>query len=220
MHYSLATLHIQLRDLDIHPCFFFQVSYLRYGLMVRHIIDKKSPIFGHTMETLMDGDASFSLTIMGLERTSMQPIFHLEVNFPFRYLSSSSMTAHKYVLIIFNLVQDYFVCDGDVVWDGDYEDFIHINRDGQRVLDHSKIDSLKAFKVGGIVTQAIHRMEADVASRKEREAQEKLKEVEAKMDENAAKAASLQPSKGWLEGLRSRKLWKSKSTSFTRAPDW
>lgn len=27
----------------------------------------------------MNGDASFSLTIMGLERTSMQPIFHLEV---------------------------------------------------------------------------------------------------------------------------------------------
>lgn len=170
-----------------------EVSYLRYGLMVRHIIDKKSPIFGHTMETLMDGDASFSLTIMGLERTSMQPIFHLE---------------------------DYFVCDGDVVWDGDYEDFIHINRAGQRVLDHSKIDSLKAFKVGGIVTQAIHRMEADVAIRKEREAQEKLKEVEAKLAENAATAAGLQPSKGWLEGLRSRKLWKSKSTSFTRAPDW
>lgn len=45
-------------------------------------------------------------------------------------------------------MQDYFVCDGDVVWDGDYEDFIHINRDGQRVLDHSKIDALKAFKVG------------------------------------------------------------------------
>jgi hypothetical protein len=31
------------------------------------------------MESLRDGDASFSLTIMGLERTSMQPIFHLEV---------------------------------------------------------------------------------------------------------------------------------------------
>lgn len=46
---------------------------------MRHIIDKKSPIFGHTMESLKDGDASFSLTIMGLERTSMQPIFHLEV---------------------------------------------------------------------------------------------------------------------------------------------
>ena len=39
------------------------------------------------------------------------------------------------------------MCDGDVVWDGDYEDFISINRQGQRVLDHSKIDSLKAFKV-------------------------------------------------------------------------
>ncbi len=37
--------------------------------------------------------------------------------------------------------------DGDVVWDGDYLDFIHINRDGHRVLDHSKIDLLKTFKV-------------------------------------------------------------------------
>jgi hypothetical protein len=40
------------------------------------------------------------------------------------------------------------VADGDVVWDGDYMDFIHINRDGHRVLDHSKIDLLKTFKVG------------------------------------------------------------------------
>jgi hypothetical protein len=47
--------------------------------MVRHIIDRKSPVYGQTMESLRDGDASFSLTIMGLERTSMQPIFHLEV---------------------------------------------------------------------------------------------------------------------------------------------
>ncbi|KAG0616895.1 hypothetical protein M758_5G149700 [Ceratodon purpureus] len=171
-----------------------EVSYLRYGLMVRHIIDKKSPIFGHTMDTLKEGDASFSLTIMGLERTSMQPIFHLE---------------------------DYFVCDGDVVWDGDYEDFIHINRQGQRVLDHSKIDSLKAFKVGGIVTQAISRMEADVAHRKEKEAQEKEKEALEKLKEVEAKLANNPPqSKGWMEGLRTRKLWKSKSTSFTRAPDW
>ena len=57
-----------------------QVSYLRYGLMVRHIIDRKSPVYGHTMESLIEGDASFSLTVMGLERTSMQPIFHLEVS--------------------------------------------------------------------------------------------------------------------------------------------
>jgi hypothetical protein len=60
----------------------WQVSYLRYGLMVRHIIDKKSPVYGLTMESLREGDASFSLTIMGLERTSMQPIFHLEVCSP------------------------------------------------------------------------------------------------------------------------------------------
>lgn len=72
-------------------------------------------------------------------------------------------------------------------------------------------------QVGGIVTQAISRMEADVATRKEKEALEKLKEVEAKL---AVNLPTMQPSKNWLDGLRSRKLWKSKSTSFTRAPDW
>lgn len=54
--------------------------------MVRHIIDKKSPVYGHTMDSLYKGDASFSLTVMGMERTSMQPVFHLEVRtyvFPF-----------------------------------------------------------------------------------------------------------------------------------------
>lgn len=104
------------QDLDLVRS---EVSYLRYGLMIRHIIDRKSPVYGHTLESLDDGDASFSLTIMGMERSSMQSIFYLE---------------------------DYFVSDGDVVWDGDYVDFIHINQKGQRVLDHSKIDLLKPNK--------------------------------------------------------------------------
>ena len=43
--------------------------------------------------------------------------------------------------------QDYFVCDDDVVWEGDYEDFIHTNAEGKRVLDHSRIDDLKSMKV-------------------------------------------------------------------------
>ena len=64
------------------------------------------------------------------------------------------------------------------------------------------------------MSQAISRMEADVAHRKEKEALQKLKEVEAELPDNPP------ASKSWMEGLRSRKLWKSKSTSFTRAPDW
>ncbi|CAM6099022.1 unnamed protein product [Calypogeia fissa] len=102
-----------------------EISYLRYGILVRHVIDDKSPIYGHTMESLMDGDASFSLTIMGLERASMQPIFHLE---------------------------DYFVCDGDVAWDADYIDFVHVDKTGNRVLDHSKLDLIRTTedtKMGG-----------------------------------------------------------------------
>uniref|UniRef100_A0A7I4E3D7 Uncharacterized protein n=1 Tax=Physcomitrium patens TaxID=3218 RepID=A0A7I4E3D7_PHYPA len=36
-----------------------EVTYLRFGLAVRHIIDKKSPIFGHAIESLMNGNASY-----------------------------------------------------------------------------------------------------------------------------------------------------------------
>ncbi|KAL3675792.1 hypothetical protein R1sor_025740 [Riccia sorocarpa] len=160
-----------------------EVPYLRYGIMVRHNIDKRSPLYGHTMETLSDGDASFSLTISGQERTSMQPIFHLE---------------------------DYFVCDGDVAWDGDYVDFIHINNAGERVLDHSKIDELhisKETKFGsGGSTLSVPPIKIPEKDK------EKEKEVEG--------LTSPGPLKGWsASSLRGRKIWSSKSTSFTRA-DW
>ena len=50
------------QDLDIVKS---EVSNLRYGLMVRHVIDKKSPVYGHTLESLDEGDASFSLQSWG-----------------------------------------------------------------------------------------------------------------------------------------------------------
>eukprot|EP01018_Ginkgo_biloba_P030147 Gb_15214 [translate_table: standard] len=124
------------QDLDLVRS---EVSYLRYGLMVRHVIDKKSPVYGHTLKSLNEGDASFSLTIMGLERSSMQPIFHLE---------------------------DYFVSDGDVVWDGDYVDFIHVNEKGQRVLDHLKIDLLKPRKANWSDTQTVAGRETNSTKKK------------------------------------------------------
>ncbi|KAI5068995.1 hypothetical protein GOP47_0015296 [Adiantum capillus-veneris] len=158
-----------------------EVPYLRYGLMVRHIIDKKSPIYGHTLETLRQGDASLSLTVMGMERTSMQPVFHVE---------------------------DYFVCDDDVMWEGDYEDFIHINEGGQRVLDHSRIDLLKPMKAAAIVSQAAVRM-ANLSNDRKKE-----------REETGSKAGSKHPlwRANWPT-LRKRTLFKSMSTSFTRA-EW
>ncbi|MCO5581164.1 hypothetical protein L7F22_035042 [Adiantum nelumboides] len=156
-----------------------EVPYLRYGLMVRHIIDKKSPVYGHTLETLRQGDASFSLTVMGMERTSMQPVFHLE---------------------------DYFVCDDDVFWEGDYEDFIHINEGGQRVLDHSQIDLLKPMKAAAIVSQATVRM-ANLSKEHKKEGEDTGSRVELKHSLRRA---------NWPT-LRKRTLFKSMSTSFTRA---
>lgn len=162
-----------------------EVSYLRYGLMVRHIIDKKSPVYGHTMDSLYKGDASFSLTVMGMERTSMQPVFHLE---------------------------DYFVCDDDVIWDGDYEDFIRVDKRGQRILDHSQIDHLKPMKAAARVSQAVTRMKH--LSHQKQEKEEKAKEPEATEELEQDSLPRL-----WGFKLHRRKLAKSMSTSFTRA-DW
>lgn len=162
-----------------------EVSYLRYGLMVRHIIDKKSPVYGHTMDSLYKGDASFSLTVMGMERTSMQPVFHLE---------------------------DYFVCDDDVIWDGDYEDFIRVDKRGQRILDHSQIDHLKPMKAAARVSQAVTRMKH--LSHQKQEKEEKAKEPEATKELEQDSLPRL-----WGFNLHRRKLAKTMSTSFTRA-DW
>ncbi|EFJ09297.1 hypothetical protein SELMODRAFT_123397 [Selaginella moellendorffii] len=160
------------QDLDLVRS---EVAYLRYGLTVRHVINSKSPISGHTLDTLAQGDASFSLTIMGVERSSMQPIFHVE---------------------------DYFICDGDVIWDGEYLDFVGVNDKGLRVLDHSKIDMLKPFKVAGVVTQAIARMEGEVARHKA--------EADLKEEKNHE---PLSESDWKTSGVRIRKLWKTISGS-------
>lgn len=166
-----------------------EVPYLRYGLMVRHIIDKKSPVYGHTMRSLQEGDASFSLSVMGMERSSMQPVFHLE---------------------------DYFVCDGDVIWDGDYVDFIHINDQGQRVLDHSLIDHMKPLRAATIVSKSITRMKK-LSHHKQNEQEDHSVETESNKDMIQAENGS--SVRNWLGQIRKRNLLTSKSTSFTRA-DW
>ncbi|MCO5567820.1 hypothetical protein L7F22_021516 [Adiantum nelumboides] len=169
-----------------------EVSYLRYGLMVRHIIDKNSPVYGHTMESLYEGDASFSLTVMGLERTSMQPVFHLE---------------------------DYFVCDNDVIWEGDYEDFIRVDKKGQRVLYHSQIDILKPMKAATKASQAVTRMKH--LSQQKQEMEEEGNEPETSGEKEPETLGEVDQAiplwqRKWLS-LQKRKLLKSMSTSFTRA---
>lgn len=64
----------------VRCCVWWQAPYLRYGMTVRHVIDENSPLFNHTAQSLYDGDASFSLTISGTDRTSMQPVFDMQVS--------------------------------------------------------------------------------------------------------------------------------------------
>lgn len=56
------------------------------------------------------------------------------------------------MILLADFLQDYFVCDGDVAWDADYVDFVHINSEGHRVLDHSKLDLIKMTQVRSSVT--------------------------------------------------------------------
>jgi hypothetical protein len=47
---------------------------------IKHVIDRNSPLYGHTEESLLSGDASFSLTVMGTERASLLNMFHMQVS--------------------------------------------------------------------------------------------------------------------------------------------
>lgn len=128
------------------------------------------------------------------------------------------------------------MCDDDVIWDGDYEDFIRVDKRGQRILDHSQIDLLKPMKVMEIlysssvmcfagenrkslavqaaarVSQAVTRMKH--LSHQKQEKEEKAKEPEATEELEQDSLPRL-----WGFKLHRRKLAKSMSTSFTRA-DW
>lgn len=90
-----------------------------------------------------------------------------------------------------------------------------------------------------MVSKAITRLEAGLHRRKDvedtgrqKEADVKAPESDANLSEAAGKLNAVdgkpvdplpgfQPAKlGWLGAIRTRKLFKSKSTSFTRAPDY
>ncbi|XP_024356354.1 uncharacterized protein [Physcomitrium patens] len=93
-----------------------QVALLDKGMTIRHIIDATSPLYSQTPESLCQDDAIFVLSVAGMERSSMQPISH---------------------------VQFYSVCDDQVIWNADFEDMILINKNNQRVVDHSKLSCWK-----------------------------------------------------------------------------
>ncbi|CAK9207604.1 unnamed protein product [Sphagnum troendelagicum] len=94
-----------------------EVAHLTYGMLVRHIIDETSPLYNRTLEMLHREDAVFTLSVIGLERTSMQCVFHL---------------------------QHYCVSDADVIWDAEFEDMVLINPKKERIYDHSKLSWWRA----------------------------------------------------------------------------
>lgn len=56
-----------------------EVPFLRFGFVIRHIIDESSPLKEYSDEDLQMGDASFMLSVSGMERTSMHPVFYKRV---------------------------------------------------------------------------------------------------------------------------------------------
>eukprot|EP00850_Spirogloea_muscicola_P008068 SM000042S15335 [mRNA] locus=s42:470236:475398:+ [translate_table: standard] len=89
-----------------------EIAYQTHGMLVRHIIDENSPLYRRTQEILKREDAVISLSVVGLERSSMQSVFH---------------------------VQHYCVNDGDIVWDAEFADMVLINKKHKRVIDHRKL---------------------------------------------------------------------------------
>ncbi|GAQ87617.1 hypothetical protein KFL_003650080 [Klebsormidium nitens] len=102
-------------------------SSLRYGMLIRHVINEESPLFGAcSQEQLLAEDANFQLTVMATERSSMQPVF---------------------------ADQMFFVTDAEVIWDAHFVDIISLSK-GKRVMEHSKLNAYRKegkvlYHVGG-----------------------------------------------------------------------
>ncbi|GJP74401.1 hypothetical protein CLOP_g4987 [Closterium sp. NIES-67] len=95
-------------------------SYQRYGMTVRHLIDESSPLYGRSREDLLLVNAQLSLAVIGMERASMQPVFHVE---------------------------DYFVADEDIIWNADFEDMVYRDKSNRLLVDHRKISNWVAVEL-------------------------------------------------------------------------
>ncbi len=69
-------------------------------------------------------DASFTITVSGVERSSMQPVFSERL---------------------------YAVADGDVLWDRQFEDQIHTDQYGRSVFYSNRLSRLKPLEAAGDV---------------------------------------------------------------------
>ncbi|CAI5533317.1 unnamed protein product [Closterium sp. Naga37s-1] len=107
-----GVVHCSLHDLELVKS---DLPYMRFGFNLRHIVDESSPLHGLSLSNLLAADASFSLTISGLERTTMQPVF---------------------------VVKEYYAYDGEVLWDYEFLDLIRIASDLVPTLDHSRLDAV------------------------------------------------------------------------------
>ncbi|KAG6552797.1 hypothetical protein Mapa_005745 [Marchantia paleacea] len=97
-----------------------EIAFLTHGMLVRHVIDNTSPLYQRTAEMLKKEDAVFVLSVVGLERSSMQSVFH---------------------------VQHYCVCDDHVIWDAEFEDLFLINsKKSKRIVDHSRLSMWRSIK--------------------------------------------------------------------------
>ncbi|CAI5987517.1 unnamed protein product [Closterium sp. NIES-64] len=206
--------HCCLHNLQLLP-------YMRFGFMLRHIVDESSPLHGLSLNDMLAADASFSLTISGLERTTMQPVFVVKSPLsstvlrtvlrtaplsaavlctrflccslhPFPLLFSApvsspvlctrflSCSLHPFPLLFSAPVSsavlcarftcsslhpfpllfsapstvpcnlfcslhpsiEYYAYDGEVLWEYEFLDLLHISSDLVPTLDHSRLDAV------------------------------------------------------------------------------
>ncbi|GAQ90838.1 hypothetical protein KFL_006910020 [Klebsormidium nitens] len=95
-----------------------EVAHLQFGFNVRHVVDEASPLAHLSPRQLQQQDACLTLSVVGVERASLQTVFHS---------------------------QQYFFADDEVVWDAEYEDIILQNSDGVKICDHTKLNSFRTI---------------------------------------------------------------------------
>eukprot|EP00850_Spirogloea_muscicola_P001713 SM000006S19478 [mRNA] locus=s6:1052663:1054502:+ [translate_table: standard] len=94
-----------------------EMSQLKYGMVMRHVINEDSPLWNQcSYDDLVQDDTNFTITLSGVERTSMQQIFDSRV---------------------------YTVYDRDVLWDRQFADIVKIDAKGQYVMYQNRLNLLE-----------------------------------------------------------------------------
>lgn len=129
-----------------------EIAYQTLGMLVRHVIDETSPLYGRSPEMLSKEDGIFVFSVVSFifqrTRESFKALVLQALVHKGPFLHAQVALERASMQSIFH-VQHYCVADDHVIWDAEFEDMILINKKNRRIVDHSKLSSWRPVKRAG-----------------------------------------------------------------------